>query len=491
MRVLAVLAGVLIPALAGPAWAEDGSLWIRDVTIVSPERAGPAPTMHVVIEKGRIASVSTTAPDLPDGTRTIDATGLFLTPGLIDSHVHLQHIPGMLRHHAAAEPELARTAHRQTPRSYLYYGFTTLIDLNGEAGFIAEWNAQAVRPDAHWCGGAPLANGYPTHFIPPERRFRAMPYFLWDDRQTGRLPGGVDPADHSPSAVVRRMRADGAICVKTFFETGFGGVRDLPTPTVDMVRAVVREARALSMPVAVHANAQAAQAFVLETDADIIAHGLWHWTDKTLAKPSPDIEALLDRVAATRTGYQPTMRVIHGEVDLLTPSFLDRADLRHVVPEALIDWYASAEGQWFRDRLFKIYREPDDPAAAAASIVRRLNQSVGHLARNGARLLFGSDTPSGPLYSNPPGLNGFLELYLLHEAGMPLDRLFRAATIDNAEAFGLDDEIGTVEAGKIANLLLLKENPLESVDAYDMIEAVVLHGRMLDRADLSATRLPK
>jgi imidazolonepropionase-like amidohydrolase len=71
-------------------------------------------------------------------------------------------------------------------------------------------------------------------------------------------------------------------------------------------------------------------------------------------------------------------------------------------------------------------------------------------------------------------------------AGVPLPKLFRALTLDNARAFQLDDKIGTVETGKTANLLLLGANPLESVSAYDSIETVFVHGRPTPRAGLSA-----
>jgi imidazolonepropionase-like amidohydrolase len=72
--------------------------------------------------------------------------------------------------------------------------------------------------------------------------------------------------------------------------------------------------------------------------------------------------------------------------------------------------------------------------------------------------------------------------------GVAPDRLFRALTLDNARMFRLDDRIGTVEPGKLANLLLLNASPLENVKAYDAIETVILHGQPLRRSDLSARK---
>jgi imidazolonepropionase-like amidohydrolase len=104
----------------------------------------------------------------------------------------------------------------------------------------------------------------------------------------------------------------------------------------------------------------------------------------------------------------------------------------------------------------------------------------------GGRLVFGTDTPSGPTYGNPPGLNGFLELERLAAARVPLPQLLRGATIEAAKAFHLDSLYGTVEPGKVANLLLLAANPLESVEAYDAIDLVVVRGMVLERSSLAA-----
>jgi imidazolonepropionase-like amidohydrolase len=118
--------------------------------------------------------------------------------------------------------------------------------------------------------------------------------------------------------------------------------------------------------------------------------------------------------------------------------------------------------------------------------LRRVRQVVAYLAAKDANLLFGTDTPSGPIYGNLPGLNGYLEMQQLQKAGMSLAQIFKAATINNAREFKLDSQIGTIEPGKIANLILLKKSPLESIDAYDSIVTVWVHGRTISRDSLAA-----
>jgi imidazolonepropionase-like amidohydrolase len=72
------------------------------------------------------------------------------------------------------------------------------------------------------------------------------------------------------------------------------------------------------------------------------------------------------------------------------------------------------------------------------------------------------------------------------DAGAPLALILRAATLDNAIALGLCHELGSIEVGKRADLLLRKENPLTNVSAYDSIETILLNGEPIAREELRA-----
>jgi imidazolonepropionase-like amidohydrolase len=184
----------------------------------------------------------------------------------------------------------------------------------------------------------------------------------------------------------------------------------------------------------------------------------------------------------------PTLRVIDGLGAMYDPAFLDDPRLARVVPASLIAWYRTPAGQAFAiemrrgfgkasdERIHDIFRRVGDHGASAAR----------YLVSRGGRLVFGSDTPSGPTFGNPPGLNGFLELERLARAGVPLPRLLAGVTIEAARAFHLDSLYGTVEAGKVANLVLLRVSPLETVEAYDAIDLVIVRGKVLDRSALAA-----
>ena len=89
-------------------------------------------------------------------------------------------------------------------------------------------------------------------------------------------------------------------------------------------------------------------------------------------------------------------------------------------------------------------------------------------------------------FGNPPGLNGRLELQNWADAGAPLSLILRAATLDNAMALGLSHELGSVEVGKRADLLLLRDDPLATISAYDSIETLFLKGEPIAPETLRA-----
>ena len=498
--VMRILWLVLVSALPSALPAAD--LQIEHVTIVSPERASPIRDALVRVHDGRIVAISKASGATARSSKdriVIDGTGLFLTPGLIDSHVHLGEIPGMRSDQEAQHPDIAKAARDQIPRSYLLYGFTTLIDLISTPQAMTRWKSHDIVPDTYFCGGAAVMDGYPMNYVPKPQRYQGWPYMLIEVGT--QAPAGIDPALHTPQAVVSRMKADGAICVKTFFERGFGGVRDLPVPKLETIRELVTVAHAAGLPVLIHANSDEAHRFGIDAGVDIMAHGLWNVYQEHSATSAitPGIRKILDDELAQNIGVQPTMQVLYGLEDLFSTSFLSDPRLTRVLPSSLIDWYRSPEGQWFHAVVAKGMSQdaklPDnaDPGqlertvtAGFAPVLDRGKQETAYFVARHGRILFGTDTPSAPTYANPPGLNAWLEMHRLSEAGETPAQIFRSATLTNAQALKLDRDIGTVQVGKRANLLLLRQDPTQTIDAYAGIAKVILNGRVLDPSELAA-----
>jgi len=498
-----LLASVL--ATQVPGGGADELLVLRDVRIPTSDLTDFSADAFVVVEGERIVAVGVGQPPSEYAAApVVEGRGRYLIPGLIDAHVHLRSVPGMNGLHTRAHPELAQAWFEQLPRSLLYFGYTTVIELGGRSPAIEAVRAAELHPDVHDCHyPLVLANGYGMVFEPIESRFQGHPNFLYDPRQAEAIPAHIDPQAHSPEATVRRVAENGGICVKTHYEDGFGGVFSWPTPTKEMIGEVIERAHGYGLPVVLHANSLAEWEFGARTHVDQLVHGLWHWGPENGEPELPQrVRAVLDLVVEQEQAFMPTMQVLMGERDMFDRAFLEDPNLTHVVPASLLEWYGTEEGQWFRADLEGLYHEnrellaelgferletDEDLLAVSELFVSQVERTVAYLAEREGRFLFGSDTPSSPAYANPAGYNGYLEMQRWHAAGVSLREILTAATVRNAEAFGLDDDLGSIEVGKLAHLLLLAENPLETITAYDSIEEVFVRGHAVSREALSAT----
>lgn len=484
-----ILAGLALLTLNTATSAAD--LLIENVTIVSPERSQPLPHQFVLIRDERIAQIAA-KPITAPGAQRIDGRGKFLTPGLMDSHVHVSTPAGLPWDTASPQLQpLVDAYNRQQPRSYLYFGVTQLLDPSNSPDAVATFEAQPQHPDLFRCGSTTALDGYPALFVDKPLRYRMMPDYIYEPANAAAhpLPAGAQAAQHTPEAVVDRIAVSGARCVKVFIEDGFGDRSGWPLLSKDSLQRLRAAATKRGLLLVAHANALDMQRIALDAKVDVIAHGLWNWGPAGgKSGVPPEIAAHLNRIHRSGTGYQPTLRVLAGTADLFRADTLEDPTYRKVVPAALLDWYATEAGQWFKRSMKHDYDDLPDGRIASLQLQtgERGLRAARYLHELGQPLLLGSDTPSAPTYGNQPGYDTFREMRLMALAGLsPLD-VFRAATLNNARQFGLDRDYGTVATGKIANLLLLELNPLDSVHAWSRIDKVVLRGRVIERETLAA-----
>jgi len=473
----ALLPGVFV-LLTLPAAAD--SVLIRDVQVVSPHAPPSGEAVNVLIDDGVIRVIG---PEAPPAGAVIDGSGRYLVPGLIDTHVHLQGVPGESPEMPAA---VRKQALEQIPRSYLYFGFTSVLDLFSADELVEQWNSQPLAPTAYHCAGVPIPGGYPLAALLPESgqlQGPAARFYQYDPRRQELMSATPGSERHKPAALVSRIAATGARCIKTFYETGYGRLKGLPVPTPEMTRELVAAAHAQGLPVFMHGNSLAAYRFALDTGVDMLVHGLWHGVE---AADTATLARLADTLAERGLRVQPTIGVIHGERELFDPAFFSRPGVRDALPDTLIRWYGSPAGQWMARELAQGFGGVERIRAAIGAPLVTVQQFTRLLAERDAALVFGSDTPSGPIYTQFAGINGRWEIQRWAEQGVPPARLFRAVTLDNARLLGIEDLVGSVEVGKRADLLLLGENPLASTGAYDSIEWVILAGQPIERRALSA-----
>jgi imidazolonepropionase-like amidohydrolase len=489
----ALASAIIITGCNGGSNDERDELLIQNVSIVSAERDAPSEPLDVLIRDDRIVEIgqALSVAGLKEDN-IIDGTDLFLSPGLIDSHTHLSGYWSMTSEQQEANPEVYSAFREQFPRSFLYYGVTTVIDLSSNAERISAWNDRAIRPQAYFCGGAILVDSYPMNISLEPFPYEYFSNFLYDETQEDSdWPVGYDKAEHTPEVVVANIKSEGAICVKSAYERGFNPFAAAwPLPSLELLQALTAAAHENGLPLVLHATSLAGQQIGLQAGVDAFVHGLF--TPDATSGLNAEAIQLLDEINQQGIGWQPTIQVLYGQRDLHDPSYLASSDLQNALPRSLIEWYATEDGQWYRDEMALNWKGVIDNfgwQAIQAEQIVNVTAATNYLADLHGSLLFGSDTPGNATFAMPPGLNGRLEMNNWQAAGVTALKTFQAATIDNAEFFGLQDEIGTVEVGKQADLLLLKFDPTKNIEAYDSIQMIILDGEVLNRADLSAVNI--
>jgi imidazolonepropionase-like amidohydrolase len=469
---------------------------IEHVTIVASSDKPPIVNGHVLVKDGRISEVGAGAASAAAaaGVTRVDGRGKFLVPGLMDSHVHLTNLAGLIDAHHDPSPQMQKLREayfRQQPRSYLYFGVTQVVDLAQSGNGLADFTAQPLHPDVHHCGSVPVVDGYGVDTsLDPRIRHKDTPFYLFEpaNAKDHPMPPGDDPKEHTAEAVVQRIAQSGAICVKVFIENGFGEASNLPLISNDSLKRIRAAAHQRGLLVVAHANAIDMLRIAVANDVDVVAHGTWNWleSDRQPGVPEP-IAAELREVHRKHMGYQPTQQVIVGLSGLFDPGTLADPVYAQIVPANVLAWYRTDAGSWFKKIIAK-----DFPPGMSDANIKGILERVGaqgaratkYLFDLGHPLLLGSDTPSAPSYANQPGYNTYLEIQKMARAGIPAPAIFDAATVNNARQFKLERDYGTVEAGKVGNLLLLTGNPLESAGAWGLIDKVILRGKVLERSSL-------
>ncbi len=486
---------------------------IKDITIISADQHRvSSQTGFVLLDGGKIAHVGQTKPVLnqplagkpgshPLICNEIDGRGKYLTPGLIDSHVHTGQMIGFAKKHHAKYPALVKSYLQQEPRNYLYFGFTTVLDL-GERDSAVEkaWRDSEFAPNLLGVGlSVRQFDGYGHNFYPKPQRYTALHNWVYNPEQVPDIPPQWDLSRHTPKMAIQNAVNAGAVAIKVFHEDGFSGViKGLKNPSPAILSEIVKEAHAQKLPVLLHATSLAAYKMGIEAKVDILAHGLWHFETGNFLDVAPparlQIENVIDAVVKQGIYVQPTLRVVLSESDISSGKLLLHPDLKHALPAPLLAWFASDEGKWGTVALEEEMDQfkPDKTVANQAYLqasANRVQHMLGWMAKKGVKLIVGTDSPvNWNGLGGVAGLNGLLEMQAMAKAGVSLEQIFIAATARNARALRLDASIGSVAQGMNADLLILRSNPLQDIAAWNDIDTVIVRGQLIARAVLSASK---
>jgi len=271
-----------------------------------------------------------------------------------------------------------------------------------------------------------------------------------------------------PNSISVRDEAEGRKAVTRVKQWGADFVKVYSLLPREAYFGIADEARKQGLPFEGHVPFTVSAAEASDAGQKSIEHltGVFKALETFSAEKETELFA---RFIKNGTWQCPTLTVRRSTAYQDDPNFRNDERLRFIPRQMLERW-----GMRMGNRRAEFY-------ANAKRLFQKEVEVVGDMGRAGVLLLAGTDT------GNPfcfPGFSLHDELALLVKAGLTPAESLRAATLNPAKFFGLDQTLGTVEKGKLADLVLLEANPLEDIRNTQKIDAVVMNGRFYDRKAL-------
>lgn len=422
---------------------------LMDVSVIDGNGGKPVNNQAVIINDGYIEKVCPADEINDDSLEKISLPGKYVMPGLIDSHVHILGITD-LKYWGQIEYSAALTYSYSQALRLLKYGFTSVRDISENGVYLKRaFNMPGVTgPRIVACGrGLNRTGGHADVTLYNELDF---------EEKNNMVAYRADGADECRKAV-RRILRTGADQIK-FWATG-GGNNFIDRYTdihysEEEIRAICEEAKLIEgTKVLAHCENPELSKICIEAGVDSIEHCTGY------------APFLCDLMKEKDVYLVPTMRLLTKWVeDVVTGDF--EAFLNETIPKF-----------FQRDFLIPsaVSKEEQDQAE-----VDEVKAAFRHAVENGIKIGLGSDTCFEKLM--PYGWYGVLEMESMQECGMTAEQVICSATKINSEILGLEKALGTVEEGKLADLLIVNQDPTEDVRVFqndDIIEYIFLGGKLV------------
>jgi imidazolonepropionase-like amidohydrolase len=424
---------------------------LRDVTVVDVESRRTRSHRSVQVDEGRITRVidrQTEDDAAGEGANVVECGGRFLVPGLTDAHVHLRATPHTGPHSGRQLPaeRTAPSVDDLTPvlHGYLYCGVTSLYDA-GNFGALM------------W----PLRNGERSGRVLSPRIHCAGPFVTCTGGHGSELADSV-PVDSLPEdePALRAHLGQRPDLVKITYDEHNWGVRPLiPVLKPEVLAGIIAAAHDTELRVTVHVSNELRAREAVEFGADTLAHPVIQ---------SPVTDEFVGRLASRQVPVVSTLAIGERYVRLADdPGFVDREPyVRCVAPEER-QRLKTAEHEAQRANRWADWMRVMTPIAQEN--LRRLIEAGGVVAS-------GSDLSLGP--------DLLRELQLLQKAGIDPWDVLACATTGAARFLGAEAHMGSVDPGKVADLVLVERDPTTDVARLAEISMVMKGGQIIDRSTL-------
>jgi imidazolonepropionase-like amidohydrolase len=449
--------------LAGLSSETSAQIAITHVTVIDGTGRAPQADQTVLVDGRRIASVGPSASiKVPKTARTIDGSGKFLVPGFWDMHVHIAGLN--------ADPAWSK---KVLLPLLLANGITGVRDMGGDLDALLAWQREIEAGTL--LGPHIVASG---------------PFLVADGKRT---------AEQYPVADAAQARG----AVDELKKRGANFVKIIAMPSRDAFFAVADECKKQNISFVGHLPFEIGAGEASDAGMHSIEHFLY--SAFALSFSSKEAELRPRLVEAERHGNSAVWEQIAHEADAtfspeksaaliqtlkkngtwVTPTLaslditahpenwkMDDPSLDFAPPAMAKQWRESVNDEGMKRRAAWLGRQASNDWKLTAE-----------LHRAGVPLLVGSDSLDPFVF---PGDSFHHELAQLVRAGFTNMEAVQAATLGAAQFLGKEKDFGTVEAGRVADLVLLSANPVEKIDNTRTIFAVMRDGNYYDRAALDA-----
>jgi imidazolonepropionase-like amidohydrolase len=423
-------------------------LLIKNINVIPINQNTTLHNMDLMIEGETITKISKTDTNINFGDEVIDGTDKYIMPGLWDNHAHIfdgEYLP-----------------------LFLANGITTIRDLGNTTDYVFELrdkikNKKLQAPDLFICG--PILEGNPP---------------FWGD-----------------SFKIIKNENEGKKAVNELSKKNVDFIKVYGTLPKKIFTEIVKESNNKNLKVTGHVSKEinSIEAIQLgQTGIEHLDNIFTAWNESSLARVilvKTDIKdndgdwfwQKASSIEFDEIKFKSLLKIMKEKSIFFTPTLIQEEmtgrlnEYSDLLKDDNLKYIEKSfyENEWKPDKYDLWYEN-------LFFIYKNQSRKLKELAENSI-LLAGSDTP------NPfviPGISLHEELELMSKAGISNYEVIKAATINGAKFVDKDESIGTVEVGKIANLLILGSNPLKDIKNTRDICAVILHGKYISKKELDS-----